>query len=63
MKEYLLGLFAGALIVFSIMHLIYQKRLTRNGWVDKSENVKKFWFSTVIFSITAFVVTLYMIYT
>lgn len=63
MKGFLIGFFAGALIILAIMHLIYQKRLTRNGWVDKSESVKKFWFSTVIFSITAFVVTLYMIYT
>ena len=63
MGDFFIGFTAGALAILALMHLIYQKRITKNGWVAKTEDASKYWLSTFLYSISALAVILYMVYT
>lgn len=63
MGDFFIGFLTGALAILAIMHLIYKKRLTTNGWVAKTESLSKFWLSTSLYSFSSVVVIIYMFYT
>ena len=62
MEGFFTGFVTGGLTILAVMHLFYQKRLTKSGWVAKIENPSKFWLVTSIYSFTAVAAVLYMVY-
>ena len=63
MYDFISGFVAGGFAAVAIMHLVYQKRLTFKGWIEKSENPSKYWSITSFYSLVSAFMFLYMIYT
>lgn len=49
MLGFLFGILAGAFIIMAILQLATQKTINFAGYVDKSENTKRFWTFTLTY--------------
>ncbi len=62
MADAITGAICGAFLTLAIMHLLYKKTYTFKGWVDKDNNITRYWLITALYFIGAISSLLYMIY-